>query len=484
MEQEGEEYSQLAGPSATTTPPATPSPIGELAARLRKTRRHLVALTVLTVFALALIGAHEGFVLIAPPVPLPHQITHLNLLLIGLATAAGLWMFWASYRSLNAHQLLVVDSYARLDRTVEEKTQNLIASNALLESLFNAVQDRMVVVNSDGIVVHANRQATAEAGCDPCGRHFREIFPGCAPGDERRSEFRLIDHTFRTRKPQRNRLVKGGKTCSRVLEVDTFPIRNATGDAQLVIELVRDVTRDKEDQALANHYEKMAALGLLAAGIAHDLGNPLASLSSELQMLRQEESLERTHRSLQTLERHIERMARAVRDILGFAQKRSDRSGRASVQSAIDDAMRLLRHDPRAKSVRFEIDVPQNVPYVAMKEDDLILVLLNVIVNAIDAMPVGGQIKVYSQPGEHDQIVLAIRDTGTGMDADTLAKATKPLFTTKPETEGTGLGLAVASTLMHRVNGALSISSVPDKGTTVMLHLPLRHPPESRNDPT
>jgi len=79
--------------------------------------------------------------------------------------------------------------------------------------------------------------------------------------------------------PQRNRLMKGGETCSRVLEINTFPVFNDAGDVQLVVEVARDVTEEKEDQALASHYEKMAALGLLAAGIAHDLGNPLASLS-------------------------------------------------------------------------------------------------------------------------------------------------------------------------------------------------------------
>ncbi len=233
---------------------------------------------------------------------------------------------------------------------------------------------------------------------------------------------------------------------------------------------------------LAVHYEKMAALGLLAAGVAHDLGNPLASLSSELQMLRQEESVERMRESLQTLERHIERMVHSVHDILGFARKRSDHSKRGSPHSAVEDAMRLLRHDSRAKSVRFEVDVPQDLPYVAMKEDDLVLILLNVIVNAIDAMSNGGHIKVYSRVSGRERVVLTIEDTGTGMDPDTLARATEPLFTTKSQTGGTGLGLATASTLIQRVNGTLAINSISGKGTTVTLQLPILRVPSSVYD--
>jgi PAS domain S-box-containing protein len=465
--------------SVASRPPAfcvPPAPLDDLADRLRKTRRQLIALTALVVFTLVLIGAHEGFVLVSAPVPFLHQISHFSLLAVGISVAVGLWAFWVSYRSLCAHQRLIAHGYQQLDRTVQDKTQDLIASKSLLESLFDAVADRMVVINRDGTIVHANRAAIVDAGGDPCGKRFGDVFPDCGPDDERRSELRIIEYTFRTRMPQRNRAVKGGKTCGYVLEINTFPVLSEAKEVRLVIELARDVTQDKEDQALANHYEKMAALGLLAASIAHDLGNPLASLSSELQMLRQEESIEQTRKSLQTLERHIERMAHSVRDILGFAQKRSDHSGRASVHSAVEDAMRLLRHDPRAKSVRFEVDVAQTVPYVAMKEDDLVLILLNVIVNAIQAMPTGGQVKVYSEAGDRDRVALTIRDTGTGMDPTTLARSTQPLFTTKSESEGTGLGLAIASTLMRRVNGALSISSVPGKGTTVTLQLPLRRP--------
>ena len=451
----------------------------------KKLRRLLRALTAMVLLVIALITVHEIFVLRSAPVSFMHNVVHASLLVIASVSSVCLWVFWVAYRSFGVHERDVGDAYGRLDLMVQERSRELASSESLLGSLFDAFQDRMVVVANDGRIKRVNRVASAEVGADPCGKQFSEIFPGCDPGDERRSEFRLIEHTFATKIPQRNRLVRGGGACGRILSVDTFPVLNEAVDVLLVVEVARDVTEEKEDQALASHYEKMAALGLLAAGIAHDLGNPLASLSSELQMLRHEVDTERIRSSLQTLERHITRITDSVHDILGFARKRSDRSGRASIHTAIEDALRLLRHDPRARSVRFEVDVSHEIPYVAMKEDDLVLVLINVMVNAINAMPTGGQVKVSPQSGTEDHIMLTVKDTGTGMDAETLTRATQPLFTTKAGSGGTGLGLAVASTLMQRVNGALSISSVPGQGTTVRLNLPLRRadePPDRRQE--
>ncbi|MGD2074312.1 MAG: ATP-binding protein [Gammaproteobacteria bacterium] len=436
-------------------------------------------MTWLVAFVLVLIATHEAFVVLSPPVPFAHQISHFTLLMIAAASGIGIWAFWGAYRSLEAHQRRIANGYARLDQTVQEKTRDLLASKALLQSLFDAVQVRMVVVDSESKVIRANKTATADLGRDPRGESFSEAFPGCGLHDERRSELRSIEYTFRTKAPQRNRLVVGGRGCDRMLEIDTFPVLDEAGDVQLVIEVARDVTEYKEDQALANHYEKMAALGLLAAGIAHDLGNPLASLSSELQMLRREDNIERIRASLQVLERHLDRITRSVRDILGFARKRSDRSPSASLGSAVEDVMRLLRHDPGAESVRFEVKVPQQLPAAAIKEDDLVLVLLNVMINAIHAMPKSGEVRIAARPANRDHVVLTIRDTGSGMDAETLANAVKPLYTTKPGSTGTGLGLAVASTIMQRVGGKLSIDSVPGRGTTVTLQLP-QSPQQSR----
>lgn len=450
--------------------------IENLVAQLGAVRRSLVALTTVVAIALAAIVAHEVLVLISPPVPPVHEAVHLSMLVLASTTGAALWVFWRAYRVLAARQHVVADDYRKLDQTVQEKTRSLRSSESLLTCLFDAIEDRMVVVDEEGLIVHANRVAIAQAARPPLRIPFCEAFPDDSTGDERRSARRLIEYTFRTKVSHRNRLICSGNGARRLLALDTFPVWTSAGEIELVLVVTRDVTREKEDEAITTHHEKMAALGLLAAGVAHDLGNPLTSLSSELQLLKDEADARKIQDSLRTVERHIDRMVRTVRDILGFARKRSDRSATASIPSAISDAVRLLRHDPRARSVRFEIEVPQNLPTVAVREDDLVLVLLNVILNAIEAMPQGGLVQLAGTRLEGDCVQIRIRDTGIGMDANTLAKAASPLFTTKQAANGTGLGLAFANTLVRRVHGAFLISSVAGEGTTVTLRLPVRAP--------
>ena len=145
-----------------------------------------------------------------------------------------------------------------------------------------------MVVDRQGIIIRANSAAREEVRRNPEGLPFADVFSPCDSNDERRSEWRLIEHTFETRSSYRGRLLRGGHDCTRLLSVDVYPVFGASGRPQLVVEIVRDVTDDKEAEVQTRHREKMMALGMLAAGIAHDLGNPLASLSSELELLERE----------------------------------------------------------------------------------------------------------------------------------------------------------------------------------------------------
>lgn len=233
---------------------------------------------------------------------------------------------------------------------------------------------------------------------------------------------------------------------------------------------------DAEMQELVAHLdglvvrqEKMARLGTLAAGFAHDIGNPLASISAELEMLEGERDVARFDESLGVLRRHVGRMSRTLREMVDFARRRRDAVSDVSIALAVEDAARLVRHDPRWKKVRLEVDVSPALPSVHMVEDHLVLVLVNLMLNAADAMPDGGTLSVRGarRPGG---VELRLRDTGIGMTPDVLDRATTPLFTTKPR--GTGLGLAVSSSILRAIGGSLRIESTPGEGTEVVIALP------------
>ncbi|HFD79643.1 MAG TPA: GHKL domain-containing protein [Gammaproteobacteria bacterium] len=430
----------------------------------------------LSLISLALIFAvlaHEYFVLNSRPVEPAHALAHASLLVVTALLVAIVWLFSLAYRRMRAYQVALAASHAGLEDVVANRTRALRDSQALLETLFDSFRERTLVVDADNRIVRANRQASGDFEGTLGGRRLEDVYPDCAAKDERRTERGLIQHTFREKKPQRNRIMRGGADCDRVLSVDTYPVFSADGEVELVIEVVRDVTDIKYLELQHQHHDKMAALGLLAAGMAHNLGNPLASLSSELQLLKEETRLDRIRPSLEVLDREVRRMAESIHDIMGFARKRSDEGRRVSVEQTVNDTLRLLRHDPRAKNIRFETRFEPALPAIRFNENDLVLVLTNVLVNALDAIPSAGTIRVEASRGSDGDVRLVVIDDGQGMSPDVLEQATRPLFTTKGEASGTGLGLAIVDNIVRSSHGALHVDSAPGSGTTVTLSLPI-----------
>ncbi len=235
---------------------------------------------------------------------------------------------------------------------------------------------------------------------------------------------------------------------------------------------VRARTRELADtREVVLHQEKMASLGVLAAGIAHDLGNPLASLSAELELLEGEDDAARLQESLDVLRRHVARMDRTLREMVAFARRRRDAVTDVSIALAVADSARLVRHDRRWKKVRLDVDVPSDLPYVHMVEDHLVLVLVNLMLNAADAMPGGGTLSIVGRRAGGG-VELRVRDTGSGMSPAVLRQALVPMFTTKAAGRGTGLGLAVSSGVVRSVGGTMRIDSTEGLGTEVIIELP------------
>ena len=435
-------------------------------------RRRLYLATTLILMLATLIVIHEGFVLVQWPQRGIHSFAHVLLLVMVAAIIISNRIVWRSYRALNLYQDSVFINHDRLEESVQEGTKALDKSESLLVSMFNAFDERTVVVDTNARIVRANKAAIEWTGHDPTGALFAEVFPACDSASERRNEYRLIESTFDTATIQRNRMIRGGKDCASVLSIDTYPVINSRGEVSLVIEVARDVTKETENDILTRHREKMAALGMLAAGFAHELGNPLTALSTELELLERNPDKSRLQESISMLKEHLGRISRTLYQIRGFAQKRSAGAREAHIETVISDALRLVSFDPRAKGIKIQTDVSDGLHPAPMNEDDFHLVLINLIVNAFDAMPDGGTLAITAKPGRTGGSCLTVSDTGVGMQRDVLSQATFPLFTTKHDTAGMGLGLALCTDLLHAVGALLNISSTPGVGTTVTINFP------------
>jgi signal transduction histidine kinase len=246
------------------------------------------------------------------------------------------------------------------------------------------------------------------------------------------------------------------------------------------------VKREKkalEEQLFRNH--RVESIGALAGGIAHDLNNVLAPIMMVTELIRDHLKDADDLRMLDLARNSALRGADLVKQILQFARGRKSEGTVVKINELLDEMARLIRNTfPRL--ITFEANIPSNLFNVTGDATQIQQILLNLCVNARDAMPNGGTLSIYGQnrvlrnervpgsdaPVSGSFVELSVRDTGTGIPPEILQKIFDPFFTTKPEGKGTGLGLATVQTIIRNHNGFLDLSSEVGKGTTFKILLP------------
>ncbi len=223
--------------------------------------------------------------------------------------------------------------------------------------------------------------------------------------------------------------------------------------------------------------ERLAATGRLAAGVAHEVNSPLAGAMNAVQRLRKGDlSPERAEEYLALVDDALGRIRRIVRQILDFA-RRSPTVRSVDVREPLEGALAFVRHRLAPQEVRLETELEEGLPAVLADPGELQQVFLNLLVNALDAMPGGGCLGVEAHPAGGG-VAVVIRDTGPGMDAEALSASFDFFYTTKPEGEGTGLGLSIAHMLVTRYGGELRLESSPGTGVQARVELPAVREPE------
>jgi len=230
--------------------------------------------------------------------------------------------------------------------------------------------------------------------------------------------------------------------------------------------------------------EKMAAVGKFAAGVAHEVGNPLASISSVAQMMRRQSDTPEQRERIQLIMDHIGRITRVVRDLLTFSRPAgAEALGRVEVGALLEHATTLLQYDKRAERVRISCRHDTDLRPVHGNADRLLLVFTNIMINALDALSdqsgEEGFLMITAQQRD-DGIVIHFEDNGPGMAPEHIRNAFEPFFTTKEPGAGTGLGLWVCYQVIRKHHGTIRIDSRLGQGTTVSVELPCVPAPGTR----
>lgn len=345
-----------------------------------------------------------------------------------------------------------------------------------LESIINQTADAIHITDLDGNVLRVNRafeQLYGWRSREVEGRQLKIIPPGTE--EEMREQHAQLIEGMSITSNETTWMKKDG---SRVeVSVSTAPVRDEAGEITALISVSRDITSRNRMEELLRRSEKLTTVGQLAAGVAHEIRNPLTTLRGFLQL--QQETNKLNHRHLDLMLSELDRINLIVGEFLILAKPQAVHFQERDIRFILGDVISLLDSQAHLHGVEFVLNASSDSAMVHCEENQLKQVFINLLKNGMEAMPDGGNIRIkLNHDEENSRVRVEIKDEGTGIPEELMPKLGEPFFTSKES--GTGLGLMVSQRIIQSHKGMMDIKSVMNKGTTVIIDLPAsQQQPES-----
>ena len=362
---------------------------------------------------------------------------------------------------------------ARLYRQLSLKADEIERLRQFGDSVVESLSDGLFVIDLDDRVLRWNRRLEQMFQFDrtrAIGRRISALFP---------ASFVELLMTARRETPegatlQRAPLTSGPAGLARPLLVNAgiAPFQTTDGSKAGWIIVIEDITDRASLEEQLRVSEKMAAIGLLAAGVAHEVNTPLTGISSFTQMLLDKaDPADPKTQLLEKIEQQTFRAAKIVNSLLNLARPSEGEAAPLDLNAVISDVLSLLEHQFRGSRIQVRRDLALSAPIRGF-EYQLQQVFLNLFLNARDAMPKGGWLSVSTSTSGHT-VTVEVADTGSGIPSEHISRIYDPFFTTKPDGRGTGLGLSVTYGIVQEHAGTLTCESVVGQGTRFVLTLPV-----------
>lgn len=284
----------------------------------------------------------------------------------------------------------------------------------------------------------------------------------------------LAERAYRDGLPHsEERTLASAEGVPRCFYVTALPLRGPDGDIFEVVELVEDITERKRTNAEMARSARLASVGILATGLAHEIGNPLSSILTRLQRLEESQGNDPAffRESLEVLKSQIARITRIVRGVAGVARPTRGTKTDCDVNAIIHEVLAVLRLHPSAKECEIGTELAQFCPAVYGVSDQIAQVFLNLGLNAFEAMPAGGKLTISSAVAD-GMVRVGFLDTGTGMAPDIRESVFDTFFTTREN--GLGLGLSIVKNTMKAHGGRVDIDDGPNGGVAVSVAFPVK----------
>ena len=257
------------------------------------------------------------------------------------------------------------------------------------------------------------------------------------------------------------------------------PILNNESNVAGYFGIHRDLSEKRMMEKQLIHTQKMESIGTLAAGVAHEVGNPLASISALVQVVQRSSNDDFVKEKLELVKKQVTRISKIIRDLVDFSRPSNYELQLTDVNQNIVEAVEITKVGAKAKSIFFNLDLDEKIPLLPLVSDQIQQVFVNILLNAVDAISeldgtrAKNEIAIKSDIDDED-VVITFSDTGTGIDEENLSKVFEPFYTTKKEGKGTGLGLWVSYGIIKSFQGDIAVQSAVNEGTTFTIKLPIQ----------
>ena len=350
--------------------------------------------------------------------------------------------------------------------------QRLARERGVFEEIFNTLQEGILVIGSDGNIDYANESAHKLLGIGTdslAGQVLWRLIPGLRPtlgsslDDESAAALPVVAREFELTYPE-----------PRTVRLYMVPFRSGTPRRFAVI--LSDVSREKRSTEQRIEDERTSSILLLAAGVAHELGNPLNSLTIHLQLierrlkrLKASKDLASVEDSVRVCEEEVRRLDGIIANFLGAIRPQVPDLAETDVAALLAEVLRFQQREFADRGIKVEVEAAGELPHVMADRNQLKQVFFNITKNAMEAMQPGGRLRIRSR-SDDDSVFLLFGDTGSGIKQEDLVRLFQPYHTTKPG--GHGLGLMIVQRIMREHGGQIGVESKEGIGTVVTLQFP------------